>query len=293
MNGFFALTDHSVHDAHQALSCFNTEIYVKGMNLKDVDVALVTSVGIFLANNEVFLDWPGIVIVFDSPVRCDGLVGITVLDVKERSASFRYTFERITAEQLVATISVAMDEQEEQLFHERKSNMIPYLLNRTSSSQMDRLQTWKYSIKNTELREQAMEKLIGWFFAPKPDLMALQQRLMTILNLDKSKALDILFKDSKFPELKAAVLQVQALKDQGKSFSVDKIAEKAGVSAFDIRYLMSVKAKIDKGGDLDPAVTLVDVQKAMRNKERCPITGLMPKADESEGEEVTFDGDDE
>lgn len=287
MNGFFALTDHSIHDAAQALSCFETAIYTKGMDLTGVDVVLIASVGIFLANHAVFLDWEGIVIVFDCPVRCDGLVGITMLDVEKRTESFKYVFERLEPEKLVALISIAMDEREEQLFHVRDSNMIPYLLNRTSSSQMDRLQTWKYSIKNTELREQAMKTLVNWFFAPKPDLNALQARLMTLLNLDKSKALDILFKDSKFPELKAAVLQVQGLKDKGKSFSVDKIAEKAGVSAFDIRYLCSVKSKLDKGGDLDPPVPLAAVAKAQRDKTRDPITGKMPDGDEDD------DGDSE
>lgn len=284
MNGFFALTDHSVHDAHQALSEFNTQIYTKGMALKDVDVALVTSVGIFLANHEVFIDWDGIVIVFDAPVRCDGLVGITMLDVKERTESFRYVFDRITPEQLVAHVSVAMDEQEERFFHTRESNMLPYLLNRTSSSQMDRLQTWKYSIKNTELRDQAMERLVSWFFAAKPTIEQLQSKLMSMLNLDKSKALDILFKDSKFPELKAAVLQVQTLKDAGKSVAIDKIAEKAGVSAFDIRYLFALKSKFDKGGDLDPEVPLVAVQKAARTKQRDPISGLMPGGDDGDEE---------
>lgn len=275
MHGFFALTDTSIHDASQALSQFKTTIFQKDTVLDDqVDIVFITSVGIFLAHADRFVDWDGIVIIFDCPVRCDGLVGITLLDVKTRTESFRYVFDRISPEQLEAKISAAMDERDDQFFHIRESNMIPYLLNRTSSSQMDRLQTWKYSIKNTELREVAMEKLIGWFFAPKPDLNALQTRLMTVLNLDKSKALDILFKDSKFPELKVAVLQVQALKDQGKSFSVDKIATKAGVSAFDIRYLMNVKARIDKGGDLDPPVPVKDVQQAIRKGTKCPISGL-------------------
>lgn len=282
MHGFFALTDTSIHDAGQALNAFTTAVFTKDTVLdKEIDIVFVTSVGIFLANADTFLDWDGIVIIFDCPVRCDGLVGITMLDVKERTESFRYVFERIEASFLEATVSVAMDEREEVLFHVRESNMIPYLLNQTSSSQMDRLQTWKYSIKNTELREVAMENLIKWFFAPKPDMAALQKRLMAVLNLDKSKALDILFKDSKFAELKVAVLQVQGLKDQGKSFSVDKIAEKAGVSPFDIRYLMNSKSKIDKGGDLDPPVEMLAVQQAIRKGTPCPITGIEGDADES------------
>lgn len=278
MIGLFGLCDHSVHDAHRILegSGLRVGLLLPDTDLTQLDVVLIVSAGKFIARADMLSDWEGICIVFDSPVRCDSLVGITLLDVRERSASFRYIFDRITPEFLLAQIKAAKQTYEEVVFHSRTANLLPYLLNQTSSSQMDRLQTWKYSIKNVELRDEALTCLISWFFVEKPTVDALKKRLMTLLSLDKSKALNILFQDSKFPELKTAVLEVKKFKDDEKSYSVDKIAEKHGVSAFDIRYLISVFAKRKKTFVSEAGVKLEDIQRAARLKQRCPLTGLMP-----------------
>lgn len=290
MIGFAALTDTSVHDAHRALQQrfavalmqphkpLPVTVDVAGLETDggkiDTQVILVVGVGPFLARAEELTDWTGVVIVFDCPVRCDGLVGVTMLDVKERTESFTYVFERLTPEALVEHVQKALDEDDEVFFHQRKSNMIPWLLSRTSSSQMDRLQTWKYSIKNTELRDVALEILVSWFFNPKPTIDQLKTRLMRVLSLDKSKALDVLFKDNKFEELRAAVVQVWGLKQDGKTIPIDKIAEKAEVSPFDIRYLVHTREKTLKGGDVDPPVTLKDIHLAARNKKPCPLKNV-------------------
>lgn len=273
MIGFLALTDTSVHDAARIIrgADYTVSMLYDDTKLEGIDVLFVPSVQVFLNRSAELCNWEGVVIVFDCPVRCDGLVGITMLDVKERTQSFRYVFERISPDVLVNAVTHAIKEDEEVLFHRRTSNMIPYLLSRTSSSQMDRLQTWKYSIKNTELREQAVNVMISWFFAAKPDLTALQNRLMKLLSLDKSRALDILFDGSKFPELKKAVLTIKALKESGKTYLVDKIAEKEGVSPFDIRYILNAKEKIDKGGEVDPPLPIHEIQLAARHKQPCPL----------------------
>jgi hypothetical protein len=238
---------------------------------RKLECVLVPSCGLFLNRADDLLDWDGIVIIFDVPVRCDGLIGLTMLDVKERDQSFRYTFEKLAPEALLQAVKAAHKAAEDVYFHVRTSNLIPYLLSQTSASQMDRIQTWKYSIKNTELRDAAMAKLTTWFFAPKPSVDQLRSALAKLLNV-QSDRLDILFRDNRFAELKKAVLQVSERRQAGKPVPVDKVAEEHGVSAFDIRYLQNAYSKLGEG-DLDPPVELAEVQRAARRKLPCPLKG--------------------
>ena len=88
MIGLFGLCDTSVHDAHRVLAQageIKTELLMPGDALsKKVKCYLIPSCGMFLRRAEELMDWNGVVIIFDAPVRCDGLIGLTMLDVKER-----------------------------------------------------------------------------------------------------------------------------------------------------------------------------------------------------------------
>jgi hypothetical protein len=268
MIGFFALTDTSIHPAYKVLSEeFQVSILTPETVLDDTQVLLVPSVGRFLAVADTLLDWNGVVIIFDCPVRCDSLVGITLLDVKTRTESFRYVFSRPSPSDVKTAVRSALEGEDEVIFHSRQSNMLPYLLNRTSCSQMDRVQTWKYSIKNTEVREKALEKLVSWFFNGKPTLEDLRNKLSDLVGA-KPTALENLFVNNRFEDLRRAVLSVHTQKQAGKSPSVDKEAEKCKVSAFDVRYLMQAYAKKGINDDLEPAPLLEEIHKAARKGQK-------------------------
>lgn len=279
MIGLLCLCDTALPDVHRVLTGqgIATELLMpetvlagKKANRK-LQCVLLPSVSLFIKRADELLDWPGVVIIFDAPVRCDGLVGATLLDVKERTESFRYVFERLAPDTLVDAVRQCIEDEEEVMFHVRQSNLIPYLLNQTSASQMDRVQTWKYVIKNTELRDQAMSKLVEWFFVPKPTVDQLRKKLATMLSVAEDR-LDVLFRDNRFADLKKATLVVAEAKAKGKSVSVDKVAEDNGVSPFDIRYLMNAYAKLQKhDGDLNPPIEIREVQKAARYGTPCPL----------------------
>lgn len=280
MIGLLCLCDTALPDVHRVLTerGITAELLMPEMVLvgkkathSKLQCVLLPSVSVFIKRADELLDWPGVVIIFDAPVRCDGLVGATLLDVKERTESFRYVFDRLAPDTLVDAVRQCIEDEEEVMFHGRQSNLIPYLLNQTSASQMDRVQTWKYVIKNTELRDQAMAKLVEWFFVPKPTVEQLRKKLATMLKVTEDR-LAVLFRDNRFADLKKATLIVAEAKAKGKSVSVDKVAEDNGVSPFDIRYLMNAYAKLQKhDGDLNPPVELRDVQRAARYGTDCPL----------------------
>lgn len=278
MKGFFALCDTSVRGASEALRRGGVKcgVVYADTSLDGLQVALVVSTGKFMNRAREFLDWGGVVIVFDAPVRCDHLQGITMLDVKERTESFRYVFDRISDQFLLDKVQEALEADEDVGFTYRRSNMMSFLLAQTSNSQMDRVQTWKYTIRDPALRDEALHVLVSWFFNPKPTLEALRNRLaklVTVPGKETPKALESLFTGTTFPALKEAILKVEAAKAAGKAVSVDKVAEQHSVSAFDMRYLISLRAKILSASTHDPGVPLEDVHRAARNKQPCPLKG--------------------
>jgi len=273
MKGFFALVDTSVLDVQNELASTEFEVLTPPFDpkiLKGTQVLLIVSVSAFLAVADHLLDWDGVVIIFDAPPKCEALVGITLLDVEKRDASFRYTFSRLQRGQILAKVKEALASKDDIVFHQRKSNLLPYLLGQTSNSQMDKLQTWKYRVPPTQ-RDELFSTVIKWFFASKPTVDNLRAKLLSILGATKSKPLDNLFEGNRFTELKAAIQQILQLKAATKSYSVDKIAATHGVSPFDIRYLMAANDRRKKVQTFEPPLEVATIQRAYRLEKPSPL----------------------
>lgn len=276
MKGFFALVDTSIQDAVHDLRNFSYGVLQPPFDtklLEDLKVLLIVSVNAFLTVSDHLLDWDGVVILFDAPVKCEAFVGITLLDVEKRDNSFRYRFKRLNKNDISDAVKGALQSDDDIVFHKRKSNLLPYLLGQTSNSQMDRLQTWKYRVP-PDLRDAAFDTLVRWFFASKPTVKDLQNRLLVMLGDNRRKSIDTLFEGNKFEPLKEAVLHIKSLKVASKSYSIDKVATKYAVSAFDIRYLMAVNEKRKKSQEFDPPFEVAKVQRAYRLDKPCPLTEI-------------------
>ena len=274
MKGFFALVDTSVQDAEADLSgkftCVTLAPPFDPKLLEDAEVVFVVSVSAFVAVADSLLDWDGIVIIFDAPVKCEALVGITLIDVEKRDASFRYRFRKMSRGDILASVTRALKENQDIIFHQRKDNLLPYLLGQTSNSQMDKLQTWKYRIP-PELRDRMFGLVVKWFIASKPTIEDLKNKLFSTLGTTKSKPIDNLFEGNRFSELKAAIQKVLEQKTSGKSFSVDKIALAFGVSPFDIRYLLTSNEKMKKVTVFNPPLEIASIQRAYRLNKPSPL----------------------
>lgn len=177
-----------------------------------------------------------VLVLFDVPVRLDGIKGINMVDVKEKKKSFYYDFQPAPYPRFIRMVKKDLEQAKEFEVNTRSPNVIPALLRSTASSTLQRLQSWKYAIHPVEVRDEAMAALLEWFV--KPDISVEQVKESICLILDKENAADILFQDDRYLKLKDAVMLCLQAKAKGVSI-VSDTAKERGLSAFDIRYIMN------------------------------------------------------
>ncbi len=241
--------------------------------LEGIQVILFSSVHLFVSQSDSLLDWDGVVLLFDAPPKCEALLGLEMLGVANRTESFRYTKQDIPRGLLSEKIAAALKGDDDVVFHNRKHNLLPWLLGQTSASQLDRIQTWKYRVPPA-MRDSLTKTLVKWFFAPKPTVDDLKERLTKeVGNGQGKKATENLFEGNNFADLKKAILQVHTAKAEGKSFSVDKVASAHGVSPFDIRYMVIANDRYSKVQEYEPGFELAQAQRAFRLNKPCDLLG--------------------
>lgn len=177
-----------------------------------------------------------VLVLFDVPVRLDGIKGINMVDVKEKKKSFYYDFQPAPYPRFIRMVKKDLEQAKEFEVNTRSPNVIPALLRSTASSTLQRLQSWKYAIHPVEVRDEAMAALLEWFV--KPDISVEQVKESICLILDKENSADILFQDDRYLKLKDAVMLCLQAKAKGVSI-VSDTAKERGLSAFDIRYIMN------------------------------------------------------
>lgn len=204
---------------------------------KDAEVVLVSNSAYLTTVIEHTQHLDGYVLVlFDVPVRLDGIKGLIMADVAEKKKSFYYEFEKPNYPKIIRLINEKLEAQEPFPINLRKPNVIPTLLKSTASSTLQRLQSWKYAIKPVSLRDEAMTLVFNWFINEKLSQKWLEREVDSLL--EKEGATKTLFADDRYHKLKAAVLTCLKAKEDGKSI-VSQVAEKEKLSAFDIRYIMN------------------------------------------------------
>ena len=237
-------------------------------NLGRLDVALVVNTSTFIKYQNAFLDWGGVAIIFDSPPKCDSLLGIHILDVQEKLESYRYRFQTLTKDALITAIQSAFEGDDDVMFDHVTLNVASSLLN-TVSSQMSRVQSIKYAI-HSDLRDDWLKKLVSWFFSnPSVDQARLRKALDTLLEHEpyKERLHDKLFVTDFMP-LKLAIIEATEVKKAGKTPVIQTIADTHGVSAFDVRYILAVRQK-HLLEDATPR-TLADMTRASRATRNVP-----------------------
>jgi hypothetical protein len=231
---------------------------------KKANVVLVPGVSAFLTYEEYLLDCEQVIVVFDSPIRLDGLSGIDIQDVGKRKVSFAYDFIAPDWDKFKRSVANALEREELQTFKRRSPNVLPVMLNSTSASLMSGFQTFFYTIKEQGLRDSLRTIFIEWFFASeKVTVKHLRNRFCRMLSERSHPAVDRLLEGKPLESLKKVVTSTVAARDAGKSVSAAKLdtsLEGTGLSAFDVRYIMNAYEKIQKVQEPED-LSLTDMRK--------------------------------
>lgn len=239
--GLYGFANTGVHDVKQRLE----KAGIAWDFFQDKETPIDENAQVILAANAAYLPMltemlaehqDYVLVLFDVPVRLDGIKGINMVDVKEKKKSFYYDFQPAMYQRFVRMVKKDLEHAKEFEVNTRSPNVIPALLRSTASSTLQRLQSWKYAIHPVEVRDEAMAALLEWFV--KPDISVEQVKENICLILDKENAADILFQDDRYLKLKDAVMLCLQAKAKGVSI-VSETAKERGLSAFDIRYIMN------------------------------------------------------
>ena len=244
MKGLHGLANTDIHSAAVALEKqgLNVQLYVYPDKVKDTtDVLLICNSGVFnnmmddLGNTDVC------VLLFDSAIRLDSYIGMTVWDVAARKQSFRFEFCTPSFTKMAKVLKEELADTDSVVPCHSGINVAAHLLNTTPNSYLATLQTWKYKIKDTHVREEAFNYFIDWLFNPAQSKENLLAHLEKITGKDKASS--ILFASDVFLKIKEVLIDVKTKRDAGKTVTMSKVAEKASLSTFDLQYLYNSYTK--------------------------------------------------
>lgn len=274
MKALYAICNHGIDRVGQELASrgIQTTLMLPDTDLFTASsVLFLTSVGKFNGIAEGLLDWDGVVIVFDCAVKCDHIKGMQLLDVKDPTPSYYYAATDLDFDKLANEIQTALNSDTEVIYVRKESNLLPSLLGQTSKSVLDRLQSWKYAIKDTTVRDIALDLVLNWIFTSDSGEDRLEQQLNELLPGGNKFA--ILQGEGLLTSLRAACADFYQDKLEGKTPNVDVIASRHTVSAFDIRYMYSLYTKRKGITKHEPAKNTEVIAKEVKVRYKSRKTG--------------------
>lgn len=251
------------------------------------DVVFFTNVHRAMTVSSDLQKYQGVVIVTDSPVRLDGLVGLKMMDVAEARTSFTYTFIRPDLEAFAETIEKALEDEDGAVVpHLREAALLPVLLRSTSASMMQGVQTFIYTLPH-ENRDEVKTAFFQWFLAPDSvTLDKLRRRWKRLLPTVQDTRIDRVLDGAPLEKLREALRYVTETKMPGAKITA--YAADLGISAFDIRYIQAAHLRMEKeAADVETGMTLGDIRRAAlaqsKTKKSSTTPAPQPAADVEDG----------
>lgn len=206
---------------------------------------LVPTLKLFVKHKKALEATNASVFVFDTPVLLDYLVPIKLLDAKKAS-SFKYKLYELSP----SDVKEAVASKEKIKVSSKAIDVIPRLLGETLPSVMKPIQTFLYTVPNTEHRVFYTKEILHFFASKKTSVEDLRASLISLSKQKKSfsaldKILEFLSEGSS-KNTKAVVVKVLKAKAKGKSVNVEKIATEYQVSSYDVKYILSALGRNKK-----------------------------------------------
>ena len=183
------------------------------------------------------------VYMFAPIIRFRNIQGVSMLDALDLEPKLNQPYRFVKP-----MFSIA-DGLQPSLVSIRDEKYLPLLINNAlTGSILTNLMTLIYKIPNGRVQNDYRDKIIGWFVLGDSKLSTVKAVVDTIKQAPVREGLMKLIKASK--NYKDVFNHIKELNASKKPISYSKISEKMNVNEFDLRYMMSVAAKLDFGDKL-------------------------------------------
>lgn len=270
MKHIFGVTNNSILQVQEHLRAFFKEEGVKGKiqslglsdePLKKADVILVATVSHFLRKLPLIERTKAVVFVFDSPILCEYIKPITLLDVMAKKQSYVYNFKPLESVTFAAAMREALDGGKVKV--ERKSiDVIPTMLGEQLSTVLNPVQDFLYGVRDTDKRLHFQKAIYTWLVSGS-SAAVLKKRLIELQGIKAGAKLPVAMtrliaelETDTFVRSKAAFKEAFAgniEEEEGtkkKAVNYKKLGKKHGVDTFDIRYTMKAIRKFGSFQDV-------------------------------------------
>ena len=233
---------------------------------KKAIVIIVQTVSLFSKNRVALNNSDSIVFVIDSPVLCEYLKPIHLLDVEPKKLSYSYKFSKIKPAEFCFQMNEALGSKNVKIKQE-SVDVIPTLLNSQLSSMLNPIQDYLYRVRDIDKRLVYQKLIYEWLVSD-----ADTKKLGTLIQEgDKpSKYLTDLLANL---DTELATNTRTALKDAfhakaktGKGPNYKAICKKYNVAPFDIRYSMKLLRRFGRYEQVNEDVAKIYKCRSVKKK---------------------------
>jgi len=202
------------------------------------------------------------VFLFDDPVKCHYLKGITLLDIEKINPAYRYKFKPLTK----ALIKKALKIIGPAKIKQQDLKLIPTLLQNSDGGVLAPILDFLYQSPNAVRRQKYAKEIYLWFAGDK-NVNVLRKKLQKIGGFGKDDSLEILIKileSNKYIALRKAVSEIWKRRKTDKPITYQKIIEQYKIKSYDIKFLIFNLEKYSVYQD--KPTTSIELFDKMKNK---------------------------
>ncbi len=291
MKALYGITTHGIEFVTEAISAYKatlpeTKQKLLKLQLLGFDeeikegalVILIPSLKWFLQNLDALHRIPAVVFIFDNPVQCDMLSPITLLDVREKRASYQYEFRKLTFDDIKKAVRNGLNSKRTITITREVLDVIPTLLYATRASFLNPINTYLYQIGDPSTRAQVKLCILNWMTT---DLVldVLEEKILSIFGSNKvSSSLKKLlgfFQTDLGIRGRNALQDYEKSKASGKPARYNSISEKYDLSVFDLKFIVRVLNRADSYKFVDKDTTFLYRNMGLSQKQTKQVKSIV------------------
>lgn len=231
----YGVCTHSIHQIAGFLSEAGVSNTILGLHTgttvsKGVPFQLVPTVAHYVRHREHFLAAGTAAIVFDTPIQCSS-VGAHLLDVEKHAPSYRYSFRRLTAGDLILRL-----DQYGNVAQTVEPGVMPTMLQPVPGTLMPLVVTYLYSMSRPVRIAKALDVFIAWATS-EGDTRALQKELRVAVGDDPALKKLLVGLHAFGDTLEATREIVKRVLLSKKPVPYRPLCEKAGANPHDVAFI--------------------------------------------------------
>lgn len=233
-------------------------------------IVVCVTLAMFLKNLDAFQESKAVIFLVDSPLLCDTIQPITLLDC-EKHNNFRYSFRPLTDDSVLLAIQHGTQQSVTKVA-QATLDLIPTLLDSTVSSLLNPIQQFLYAVSDAERRTRYRRAIYVWLMSDEP-LDSLKAALKEVSGgrvTERHKELVLFFKGDG-QKLQQILGEVRTARAKNKPVNHKKLCKQYGIQKFDLKYLLTSIKKTS--GVLTEVDALEDARKRKQNTKKLSDNG--------------------